>query len=418
MKKILFLFFLPLLSLAQNTSVVFDNKIYKPEIHTVLLHPKDFVLASPILALNSGEQLTISFDDFSNNINTYSYTLIHCTPNWTQSNIWVSEYIKGYSEFTISNYEYSFNTKQKYIHYSENFPNDNMQITKSGNYILKVFQDGNQENVVLTYRFMVVEQKIETQIDQHASSVPGEQYYKHEVDFNILPKQVTVSDPFTEIKVVLLQNYNWNTAITNLKPQFIKDGMLTYNYSEENNFSAGNEFRYFDIRSLRFYSERILSYDTDSAISVTQLKADEKRNFLQYRLYEDLDGMRYIDIQESTNDKVEADYSLVHFTLLSKDSLPGSNVYVYGALTNWQYLPEAKMQYNADKKLFHTSLLLKQGYYNYNYTVVKDSKADEGYFEGNFYQTENVYQVLVYYKTVIGDYWQLVGTSLVKSTLR
>jgi hypothetical protein len=368
--------------------------------------------------LNSGEQLKISFDDFSGNINNYSYTLVHCTPEWKISNIWASEYLKGYTEFNFSNYEYSFNTKQKYIHYTETFPNENMQITKSGNYIIKVFQDGNLDNVVLTYRFLVVESKLGINLDEHYSSIPGEQYYKHEVDFTIAPQSVQISDPFSEIKVILLQNYNWNTAISNLKPQFITTESLSYNYSEENSFNAGNEFRYFDTRSLRFYSERILSYNTEEALTTTVLKIDDKRNFLQYRLYSDLDGMRYIKIQEGNNSDIEADYTPVRFTLNSKDSLKGADVYVYGALTDWQYLPEAKMTYSAETHQFTTTLLLKQGVYNYNYVVVKNGKIDEGYFEGNFYQTENVYQALVYYKSVIGDYWQLVGTSLVKSTLR
>jgi hypothetical protein len=418
MRRFFFFLICPLLTFAQAESQVFTNKITKKEIHTVLLHPRDFEMASPILALNSGEQLKLSFDDFSANINSYSYTLIHCTPDWKASTIWSSEYIKGYTEFSFSSYEYSFNTKQKYIHYSETFPHENMQITKSGNYIIKVFQDGNMDNVAFTYRFMVVDQKLGINLDEHYSSIPGEQYYKHEVDFTIAPQQVNLTDPFSELKVVLLQNYNWNTAITNLKPQFITNDLLTYNYSDINSFNAGNEFRYFDTRSLRFHSERILNYNTDAPLTTTDLKTDDKRNFLQYRLYQDLDGMRYIKVQEGSNSDIEADYTPVHFTLNSKDSIASADVYVYGALTDWQYLPEAKMKYNWEKHQFETTLLLKQGYYNYIYTVLKNGTPDEVHFEGTFYQTEDVYQALVYYKSVIGDYWQLVGTSLVKSTLR
>ena len=418
MKNFLLILLFPVLTFAQAGNDMFFNKIFKKEIHTVQLHPKDFNLSAPIISLNSGEQLHLSFDDFSANINNYSYTLIHCTHDWKTSTIWTTEYIKGYSEYSFSSYEYSFNTKQKYIHYSESFPHENMQITKSGNYIVKVFQDGNPDNTVLTYRFMVVEAKLGINLDEHYSSIPGEQYYKHEVDFTIAPQQLNITDPFSEIKVVLLQNYNWNTAIKDLKPQFITNDLLTYNYSDINSFFAGNEFRYFDIRSLRFQSERIENYVLEDNLTHTYLKPDDKRNFLQYRLYVDLDGMRTIDVQEGNNDLIESDYSPVHFNLNSKDSLLGSEVYIYGALTNWQYLPEAKMKYNWEKHRFENTMLLKQGYYNYNYVLLKNGKPDEGYFEGNFFQTENVYQALVYYKSVIGDYWQLVGTSLVKSTLR
>ncbi len=417
MKQLILFFVCPLLSFAQTNGAIFENKIYKTNIHTVLLHPRDFELSSPIIALNSGEQLKLSFDDFSSTINSYTYTLQHCTPDWKSSTIWQSDYLKGFYDFAISNYEFSFNTFQKYIHFSENFPNENMQITKSGNYIIKVYQDGDPENAVLTMRFMVVDNQLGIEVNEHPSSIPGDQYTRHEVDFNILPQQVNVTDPYSELKVVLLQNYNWNSAITTLKPKFNNGEVFSYNYDGENNFDAGNEFRYFDIRSLRFQSERISDYVQIDGLYHTILKPDEKRNFLQYRLYTDFDGMRTIDVQEGSKDAVEADYSPVHFTLKS-DSIANAEIYVYSALTNWQIIPEAKMKFNAEEKTYTHTLLCKQGYYNYKYAVVKNGKFDENYLEGNFYATENVYQVLVYFKSVIGDYWQLMGTSLVKSTLK
>ncbi|MFM7024028.1 MAG: DUF5103 domain-containing protein [Flavobacteriales bacterium] len=428
--KILFILLLsPILLLAQNDSGYYndqhfryDNHIYKKNIRTPLLHPKSFQLSFPIIALNSGEQFLLSFDDLSPNINNYTYTLIHCTYDWQPTtNLFTSDYIKGYSEENISTYEYSFNTFQKYIHYSVAFPHENMQITKSGNYLLKVYQDYNPDNVVLTMRLMVVDEQFEIQPSLRASSVPGDQSFKHELDFNLLTSGKDITDPFSEIKIVMLQNYNWSQQVSGLKPRFISGESLNYNYDGENNFDAGNEWRYFDIRSLRFQSERILAYEQGSDnICHTLLKPDDKRTFKQFRVYGDINGERSIEVQEGNRDEIEADYSYVHFKLNAPQPVTDGTVYVFGQLTNWEFLPEAKMKYNEETKAYESNLLLKQGYYNYKYVVLRDkqSKPDEGYFEGNFYQTENVYQVLVYFKSVVGDYYQLLGTSLVKSALR
>ncbi len=399
----------------------YDNHAYKKNIRTPLLHPKDAPLSFPVIALNSGQQFLLSFDDLSPNINNYTYTIIHCTPDWKPTtNLFTSDYISGYTEENISGYEYSFNTFQKYIHYSIAFPHENFQISKSGNYIVKVYQDYNPENIVLTMRFMMVDAQFEIQPTLRPSSIPADQYYKHELDFNLLTAQKDITDPFSEIKVVLLQNYNWSHAITGLKPRFISNESLNYNYDGENNFDAGNEWRYFDIRSLTYQSERILNYEFTDGIYHTLLKPDDKRNFKQYRFYGDIDGERSIEVQVGNRSEIEADYSYVHFKLNTIPPLKDGNVYVFGQLTNWELLPEAKMKYNEEAKAYENTLLLKQGYYNYKYVVLRDKelKPDEGYYEGNFYQTENVYQVLVYFKSVVGDYYQLLGTSLVKSALR
>lgn len=399
----------------------YDNHVYKSNICTPLLHPKSFQLSSPLLALNSGAQLLLSFDDLSPNINNYTYTIIHCTYDWKPTtNLFTTDYIKGYTEENISGYEYSFNTFQKYIHYSVAFPHENFQLTKSGNYIVKVYQDYNPDNVVLTMRFMVADEQFEIQPTLRPSSVPGDQYYKHELDFNLITSGVDITDPFSELKIVMLQNYNWSQSISGLKPRFISAESLNYNYDGENNFPAGNEWRYFDIRSLRFQSERILAYEQNDLIYHTLLKPDDKRNFKQYRFYGDINGERSIEVQEGNRAEIEADYSFVHFKLNADQPLTNGNVYVFGQLTNWEFLPEAKMKYNSEARAYESTLLLKQGYYNYKYVVLRDKepKPDEGFYEGNFYQTENVYQILVYYKSVVGDYYQLLGTSLVKSALR
>lgn len=399
----------------------YDNHVYKKNIRTPLLHPKSFQLAFPIIALNSGEQFLLSFDDLSPNINNYTYTIIHCTPDWKPTaNLFTSDFIKGYSEDNISSYEYSFNTFQKYIHYSAAFPHENMQIIKSGNYIVKVYQDYNPDNIILTMRFMVVEELFQIQPTLRASTIPSDQYYKHELDFNLITSGQNITDPFSEIKIVLLQNYNWSQAITGLKPRFISSEALNYNYDGENNFDAGNEWRYFDIRSLRFQSERILTYEFSDRIYHTLLKADDKRTFKQFKTYGDINGQRSIEVQEGNRAEIEADYSYVHFKLNTDKPLSDGNVYVFGQLTNWEFLPEAKMKYNSEAKTYESTLLLKQGYYNYKYVVLRDKevKPDEGYYEGNFYQSENVYQILVYFKSVVGDYYQLLGTSLLKSALR
>jgi len=395
----------------------YTNYIYKPNIKTVLLYKKGFELSLPIINLNKSEQLELSFDDFETNVKDYYYTIIHCDANWTPTDIINSEYITGFTEDRVTEYKYSINTVQSYINYKITFPNENLNISKSGNYIIKVFEDFDKDNLVLTQRFVVTEDIIDINVKVKRNTIAENLFTKHEIDFSLNTKNLNINNAKEDIKIILSQNNRWDNSIINLKPSFISQTELTYDYYEENTFFSGNEYRYFSIKSLYYYSERIDEITRTIQKNDVYLFKDMPRRYLQYDSYQDINGKRVINIQDKDNSSIEADYTWVHFSLDYPNPLVNGNLYVFGELTNWNIGNDNKMKYNYDKKCYEVSLYLKQGYYNYEYVYLDDSSKvlDNTFIEGSFYQTENDYTVYVYYKEPGKYYYRLIGVKQVNT---
>ncbi len=400
-----------------SNSIRYEDYVYKKNIKTVQLHDETFELSQAILNLDSQEKLKLSFDDLDADLKNYSFAIIHCNSNWEPSDLMPAEYIEGFQENTINDYRYSFNTLQKFTHYNAIFPNNSMRITKSGNYILKVFVDGNPENIAITKRFMVYQNKIIIQSKVSAASIIADRNYKQEIDFTINHNGYEIKNPYGDLKVVLTQNSRWDNAKTTLKPLFVKDDELVYDYDEDNVFPGGNEFRNFDIKSIRYHSERIYSVNIDSLGNHVDLYTDEKRSFKRYYTNQDINGNYLIKVQEGNNSEVEADYCSVHFFLPYDNVLTDGNLYVFGAYNNWKCTQENLMHYNEKRFGYECTLYLKQGYYNYEYVFLKDGAtvADETLIEGTHYDTENDYTIYVYHRQSGTFYDQLIGLKRLNS---
>ncbi len=395
----------------------YDNFIYKPFIRTVQLHPQGAELSEPVLRLNSGEKLELGFDDLEGDRKDYSYTFIHCDADWNPSDILAMEYIEGFTDDRISYYRHSINTLQKYTHYNLIFPAENMKITKAGNYILKVYQ-GSADNAVISRRFMVYDPKVTVLPLVSPATVIEDRNYKQEVDMTISHAGYTINNPYSDLKVVISQNGRWDNAVRKLKPQYVKNEELEYDNDRDNVFTAGNEYRYFDIRSIRQRLERVGSISRDSAKGVNvYLVEDEKRNFKRYSSATDINGKYAIRINEGKYSEAEADYVNVHFVLKYPAPLEGGSLYVFGALSDWSCQPSFRMNYNKEKGAYECTALLKQGYYNYEYAFIKDGEAaaDNTEVEGMHYETENNYYIYVYYREKGTFYEQLIGYRQVNS---
>lgn len=394
----------------------YEDFIYKNNIKTVMLHKEGFELSSPIIELNGSDKLQLSFDDLDAGVKNYYYTFIHCNADWQPSELISNQYIYGFAEDKITDYQFSFNTIQKYTHYNLIFPNESIKPTLSGNYILKVFADYDQNNIVFTKRFMVLDAKVSIDANVHQATQVSERNIKHEVDFTIYHSQYPIQNPHEEITAIIRQNEKWDNALFKLKPLFIKEQELVYDYEQGNTFLAGNEFRSFDTRSLRFQTERVRKIEFDSTHHVLLL-TDEARTFGRYSAEADINGRYYIDVQEGRNKDIEADYAYVHFKLSYEAPIIDGNLYIFGALTNWSLKEEAKLKYNYEKMLYETALFLKQGYYNYKYVYVKDGSAvsDENLIEGSRYETENDYSIYIYHRAVGKRYDQLIGIKQLNS---
>lgn len=392
-------------------NLFYTNYVYKKNIKTVQLFETSFEqLSAPIIQLGSGQQLQLNFDDIEGGLKTFNYTVIHCNANWEPSDLSQQEYLNAMLSDLIRDYSYSINTLQHFTHYKAVFPNENISITKTGNYILKVYEDNNPDKLVLSRRFMVFDQKVNVDAFVRAPTINEYRRFKQEIDFNINYNNYTIQNPYSDIKVAVLQNGRWDNAKTNLKPLFLKDNQLVYDYDQDNVFDGCNEFRYFDIKTLRLQTERIARIEYDSTLNKVYLLPDEKRTYKRYLVYQDINGKYLIKNQEGRTSDRDGDYAWVYFTLPTNAPVEGQ-VYVFGALTDWEFKPEAKMIYNEEKFCYETKLYLKQGYYNYEYMVVKDGSTigDDAELEGMHWETENDYTILVYHRAMGTLYDQLIG---------
>ncbi len=379
----------------------YEDHEYVKNVKTIQLSTDPAILAPAFINLTSDNKLYLSFDDLDGDVKVYSFTLIHCNAKWEPSNILVSEYLDGFAENPISDYRFSRTTLQRYTHYSINFPNDGVKLTKSGNYLLEVYTDNDPVNVVFTRRFLVYENKVSVDATVHAATIVENRNFKQEVDFNINYNSTEITNPFSEIYPVIMQNYRWDNAIVGLQPQFVKDQQLTYDYDDVNVFRGGSEFRWFDTRSLRYQSDRIQSIEKDSnSIYNVYLLPDEKRTYKRYVGTNDINGKFSIKTTDGGTDDVDADYAWIHFFLPWDPPTSEGTMYVFGAFSNFQCHTDCKMKYNYALKGYEASIFLKQGYYNYEYVLQRDNdkSADDFFAEGMHQETENDYAILVYFR--------------------
>ncbi|MFT7114191.1 MAG: hypothetical protein ACI8P7_000974, partial [Candidatus Azotimanducaceae bacterium] len=393
----------------EKTPIGNIDHVYADWIKTVQLYPIGSEVSQPILTLQQDYQLLLQFDDLDADYKNYKYRIIHCNADWTQSILIDSDYLEGFTENYITDNEYSFNTTTAYSHYKLNLPNQDVRFTKSGNYIVSVFLD-NPKNPIFTKRFFILENLVTIEATAKRATILDDRNLKHEIDFNILHGGHPIENPYEGLHVTLLQNHRWDNAITDLLPLFIKDSELQYNYEGSNCFWAGNEYRYFDSKSMRFLGDRITRVAYDSVQHVF-LRKEPKRSFSQYSTEYDINGRYVIRVQEGFESEVEADYVQTHFSLAYDQPILEGDLYIFGALTNWEIHPEAKLKFNRTAKAYETSILLKQGYYNYEYALVPIYKntIDNTYIEGTHFQTENEYSIFVYNRNSSEQYDRLIG---------
>lgn len=407
-------FFISLISLCwlwgYSQSTVYDNKNYIDGIHTVILQKNLSIYDPvPIIELNSGDRLRISFDILSPTNEFFNYSFVHCDRNWKKSDLQYMDYVSGDMMGEITDFTFSTNTYQKYTHYSLVFPGSNMQITKSGNYILKIYRNFDEEDLVLTRRFMVLDPQSSLEIDLHSATLPEHRFTHQEIDFTLDHEGFQIPNPFTELTATILQNNSWNNAIYGLPPIFVNSNKLIFNYEDKNIFPGTNEFRFFDIRSLRFFSNNVIKKYTDSVQNAV-LRPEEPRYAQKHLNWLDYNGKRVIANADGVNIVEDGDYAMIHFYFKSKDLKDFGDVFVYGELTDWQLKDKFKMEYFPDYDMYGLSVLLKQSYYNYHF-VLRDKEGNIDYTltEGNFQETENDYTILIYHRNQFYGYDELIG---------
>jgi hypothetical protein len=419
----LYSFVLPAtLVFSQNSDPqVYSNQVFDQRIKTVQLYKEGWNLSYPIIRLDSDEKLVLHFDLLGDNSETYDYTFIHCDKDWKKSDVFPNDYLDGFPENRIEDFKPSFNTTVNYFHYKLVFPNERINLKLSGNYILSVYPIGDPDKPILNQRFIITEDKVEIDVTTHRPQMTSDNNASQQVDFTVNIAGNDIIDPYSNVYAFILQNGRWNNSKKNLKPDFFGNNELKYNaLSEKNIFTGGNEFRYFDIKSIRYQSEFVKRIDYMAPNYHVYLFPSESREYKPYFYWQDFNGKYYIAVQEGRDPETDADYISVYFTLISKYMLAGGKMYVTGSLTNWSLSDDNQMIFNPEQEQYECTLLLKQGWYNYEYVFLKDgdSEVTSARFEGSHYETENDYMILIYYRNPRDRYDRVIGTKITNTLNR
>ncbi len=365
----------------------------------------------PIVQL--GETITLEFDDLTASEQDYYYKIVHCDYDWTPSSLLKSQYLNGADNQRIVDYINSYNTLQSFSNYRLTIPNDNVRLKVSGNHLIEIYNA--HDELQFSRRFIVYKDAVKVGGVVKRSRDFEFINEKQVVQFTINPNSFPLVNPKEEVKVAILQNYSWPTAITNIAPQFTLGNELVYKYDQETGFFGGNEFFNFDTKDLRAPSSAI------SRIELTDLYnhylfTDYYRYDRPYTYYPDINGDFIIRTLQGDDNSREAEYTKVHFSLPYTADLALNNVYVFGKFNNYALEEVNKMEYNEKNGNMEAVIKLKQGFYNYKYVLKgNDGKVYLNTVDGNFHFTENNYLILVYYRNFGDIYDGIIGVGSVNS---
>ena len=359
----------------------------------------------PIIRL--GESVHLQFDDLNGDEADYYYKVKHFDFDWRPSQLFTNEYLEGFDNIRIENYQTSFNTLQTYTHYTLNLPNENTNFLVSGNYLLEVYN--SYDELVFSRRFCIYEEKATVQAAAYRPQNMDVFSTHQSLHFSITPLYETLRNVNEFLHVTLLQNYQWDSLISDLKPQYFNGNTLEYRYEKPAQFGGGNEYRYFDTKDLRVTTPNI-SQINRAKLFETYLFVDVDRAFSPYTFAPDING----DYEPRTlmgtgNEAIEGDYSFVYFSLAKEYNLNNREIYIYGKFNNYEFSDANKMYFNPALELYEGVLLLKQGFYNYKYVIKEDDIIYKDLVSGSHALTENEYTVLVYYRDIGRQYDALIG---------
>lgn len=406
-----FFLFLSVMGASQirgNTKTYHNDTIIDKNLLYYSTHPENDPLSLPLIKINTEEKIRLSFD-YKGEYTDFSYKIIHCDYKWDKSEINEFEYIDGFIDNQITDYENSFNTNINYCHYNINIPNQDIKLKKSGNYKIIVYKDYNEDDIVFISSFSIIEPLIDIKGRVKPASNPKYVKTSQEIDFEINHSRIKLFNPSSDLEVFVWQNGDCKGSKI-IKPSFIRNNTLSYNYNQENIFEGGNEFRNFNIQNFKYLSRYIKNVEYNGDEVNVYLFPNYNRFYKPYIYERDINGFYIIKAENKTDPNVESDYANVNF-ILAMDNPLDKEIYVFGALSNWNISEKFKMKYNLKIRAYTLNTLLKQGYYNYKYVVYdkKMNKIDKSFIEGSHYETENDYFVAVYFRDISKNYDRLVG---------
>ena len=410
-----------ILCAAERLSAQTPDFTYSPTIGAAQLFTAGNQLGYPIIRLNSPDQLELHFDDIDESVKNYYYTIVLCNEDWTPAQVTEFDYIKGFSQIRIENYRISSVALTHYVHYAATIPDPNCVPIHSGNYLLKVYLDGDTSKLAFTRRFLVTDARVRIQ-SQLLTPQHFEITHTHQnIQFRLNVSALNPPNPLDQIRVVVLQNYRWDDAIHGVKPRTYFNNDLEYNNADDFNFEGGSEWRWADLQSFRFQSDRVLTVHYGKTSTEIFLKPDADRSQQGFYFYNDYNGGYILRSTDPYDALYQTDYATVRFVFVPGGNiqLDNKDVYVLGRFTGGGLNDSTKMTWNPEKGGYERSFRMKMGYYSYSYvTVDKNDPTMTGSFaqtEGNHVETENDYMILVYYRALGARADELIGISKLNS---
>lgn len=379
------------------------DKAYEPQIRTILLYPAGSPQLPPAIQLGKWN-LILQFDDLVTQNDTYYARIEHCNQDWTRSSLQDLDYMSTYNEFPINDFEFSVDTHVPYIHYWMTLP----PVKLPGNYVITVYRGGNKEDIVLTRRFMVFDPMITFKDMNNLVGASNIASISQQLNFTLNYKNVEILNPLTDVHVYLRQNQRWDNMAADVKPSFVREieKELEYRFFDESQmFRGGNEFRFFDLRSLNYPGRNVLSIDRTVQPYEAFIEPDKTRRGQAYAQYNDFNGGFKLDNYDYRS-LAFSNYVNVNFTLNSGPV--NGDVYVAGAFNYWALNDSNKMEYDSAKGQYKLRTLIKQGWYDYQYQV-KSATLPSDYFEGSHFESENFYEIFVYYRALRPSADMLIG---------
>ncbi len=379
-----------------------------PNIRSVQCFVGNNEQSDPLMDINGIEPLVLWFDDLDENRPSLNYTIVHCDADWREDGLFINDYLDGFAENPLRDYQLSFQTRVDYMHYRLAIPNEDVRLKASGNYLLKIYTT-DPARPLLVQRFSLYERRTAIHLTIRGPISTGEKCLQ-QLEFTVQHPELPVRDASRELKVRVTQNGQPVPGVALPVPSFVDRNEVSYTLATGNWYPGGNEFRYFDTRTLDFGAQGVQQVRYDSrGYPYALLRTDAARDEGPYFFYNEINGKYRIDANRRTDRQIEAEYVATGFTLHT-DKLAGRDVYVFGALSAWSLQPWMRMEYNEEAGAYQLNVLLKQGYYNYRYLAVeKNGRIDLNALEGCFAETENYYTVLVYYRSPRDRYDRLVG---------
>jgi hypothetical protein len=397
---------------------IYPDAVMADGIKTVRLYKDGWEISYPVRNINDERSMVLTFDELGSAVKSYAYRIVHCDAEWKRSRLIESDYLEGFSVNYTRHYDYSFNTAIPYVHYRIPLPNEDISLKLSGNYVIIIYEEGKEEYPILCKRFSVTESVASVQASAVRPRLTAHQDEWQQVELLVRTVNYPVENPYQDMKIVILKNGQWHNAVRGIKPLFVRQNELDYRQEKAGLFPAGNEYRPLDLKSLRYASTPVSKIDFGPTTYHFYLQPDAPRR--RYLFKEDFNGRYAIQSEKTDRYDVACEYVYAHFSLKTSQPFDDGQVYVCGSFCNDNFTEENRMIYNADKGQYEASILLKQGYYNYQYVFLPfDTQIpDEGWIEGNFSDTENDYLIYVYHKGRLSRYDRLIGVTTVNSLYR